>query len=58
VPATDQPKSRKRGSVAIILRIPPDLHAALDNEAVGRTKETGRGVSVQQVILEKLMGAK
>lgn len=54
VPPTDTPTSRKRGSVAVFLKVPPDRHAKLDYEAVSRTKETGKGVTVQQVILEKL----
>jgi hypothetical protein len=49
--------TRRRGSIAVMLKIPPDLHARLDHEAVSRTKETGKGVTVQQVILEKLAGA-
>ena len=49
--------TRKRGSIAVFLKVPPDLHAKLDHEAVSRTKETGKGVTVQQVILEKLQGA-
>ena len=49
--------SRKRGSIAVFLKVPPDLHARLDQEAVNRTREAGKGVTVQQVILEKLQGA-
>jgi hypothetical protein len=50
------PKPRKASSVSVFLRIPSPLHARLENEAVARTKATGRGVTVQQVILDKLAG--
>jgi hypothetical protein len=50
------PKERKVRSVSVFLRIPSPLHARLENEAVARTKATGRGVTVQQVILDKLAG--
>ena len=41
----------------MVLRLPSDLHARLEGEAVNRTKATGKGVTVQQIILEKLAGA-
>ena len=47
-------KAPKRGSVSVFLRVPPDLFKQFDEEAVSRTKATGRGVTVQQVILDKL----
>jgi hypothetical protein len=49
-------KGPKRGSVSVFLRLPPQLFAQIDAEAVNRTKATGRGVTVQQVILDKLAG--
>lgn len=47
-------KAPKRGSVSVFLRVPPELFRQFDEEAVNRTKATGRGVTVQQVILDKL----
>lgn len=49
-------KAKKRGTVSVFLRLPPDLFTRIDAEAVNRTKATGRGVTVQQVILDKLSG--
>ncbi len=49
-------KTQKRGSVSVFLRLPADLHAKLDEEATARTRATGRGVTVQQVILDRLAG--
>jgi hypothetical protein len=46
--------TRKTGSVSVFLRLPADVHARLEGEAVARTKATGKGVTVQQVILDKL----
>jgi hypothetical protein len=34
------------------------LYEQYDEEAVRRTKQTGRGVTVQQVILDRLAGAR
>lgn len=45
-------KKAKTPSVKLIMAIPPDLHQHYDKIAIKRTKETGRGVTVQQVILE------
>jgi hypothetical protein len=45
---------KKTGSVSVFLRLPSDVHARLESEAVTRTKATGKGVTVQQVILDKL----
>jgi hypothetical protein len=47
-------KTPNRGSVSVFLRVPPELYKQFDDEAVSRTKATGRGVTVQQVILDKL----
>ena len=43
--------------MSVFLRLSPELFAKIDAEAVERTKATGRGVTVQQVIVEKLEGA-
>jgi len=56
-PTETQPKSRKgpkRSSVSVFLRLPAELYKHYDAEAVNRTKATGRGVTVQQVILDRL----
>jgi hypothetical protein len=50
-------KEPNRGSVSVFLRLSPELFAMADAEAIKRTKATGRGVTVQQVILDKLAGA-
>jgi len=50
-------KSPKRATVSVFLRLSSELFTKIDAEAVSRTKATGRGVTVQQVILEKLEGA-
>jgi hypothetical protein len=50
------PKAKKASSVSVFLRLPADLHFRLEAEAVSRTKATGKGVTVQQVILDKLAG--
>jgi hypothetical protein len=47
-------KTRKTASISVFLRLPADLHSRLEAEAVARTKATGKGVSVQQVILDRL----
>ena len=53
--AQDRPaKAKKTGSVSVFLRLPFDLHSRLEGEAVARTKASGKGVTVQQVILDKL----
>jgi len=55
--ALDRPaRARKTPSVSVFLRLPSDLHSRLENEAIARTKATGKGVTVQQVILDKLAG--
>jgi hypothetical protein len=59
-PAGDTPPARaktpKRSTVPLFLRLDPELFAKYDAEAVRRTKETGRGVSAQQIIIERLEG--
>lgn len=51
VPANNK---AKRGSVSVFLRLPSSLHARVAAIATERTKQTGKGVTVQQVILEYL----
>lgn len=62
VPLTESRPSRtkpsERGTKSVFLRLAPELFEKLDAEAVSRTKATGRGVTVQQIILEKLEDAK
>jgi hypothetical protein len=59
--ALQPPKQRRnapnRGSVAVFLRLSQDLYDSYDAEAVRRTREKGRGVTVQQVILDRLAEA-
>ena len=50
-PANNMPK---RGSVSVFLRLPSSLHGRVAQIATERTKQTGKGVTVQQVILEYL----
>lgn len=50
-------KNVKRGAISVFLRMPPELFAQIDEEAVTRTKATGRGVTVQQVIIDRLAGS-
>jgi hypothetical protein len=52
----NRPARTKPGSVSVFLRVPTDLHSRLENEAIARTKATGKGVTVQQVIIDKLRG--
>ena len=51
-------KAPNRATVPVFLRISQTLYEKYDEEAVRRTKETGRGVTVQQVILDRLTGAR
>lgn len=51
-------KQVKRRGVSVFLRLPPELYARIDAEAVTRTKAKGRGVTVQQVIIDKLEGSR
>jgi hypothetical protein len=53
----NEPQPKRGGSKAVFLRMPDGLHARYEAEAVARTKATGKGVTVQQVMLEKLEGA-
>lgn len=46
----------KRSTKTVYLRVPAPLYEKYDSEAVRRTKATGRGVTVQQVILDHLAG--
>jgi len=63
IPQPEQPeqperpsRAKKVSSVSVFLRLPGELHSRLENEAVARTKATGKGVTVQQVIVDKLAG--
>jgi|APDOM4702015118_1054815.scaffolds.fasta_scaffold387715_2 hypothetical protein len=47
-------KKAKNTAVPVFLRLPATMYQHFDNIAVTRTKKTGRGVSVQQVIIEQL----
>lgn len=53
---TPRKKAPSRGTVAVFLRMSQTLYEEYDKEAVRRTKATGRGVTVQQVILDRLEG--
>lgn len=53
----EHPQRQKKASVSVFLRMPADLHARYEAEAVARTKASGKGVTVQQVMIEKLDGA-
>lgn len=44
----------KRSSVSVFLRLPSSLHGRVADIATERTKQTGKGVTVQQIILEYL----
>lgn len=54
MPQKPRKKAPNRGTVAVFLRMSESLFAECDQEAVRRTKATGRGVTVQQVILDRL----
>lgn len=45
-----------KGSASVFLRVPNALYEKLAREAMARTKATGKGVTIQQVILAKLEG--
>ena len=49
-----QRRAANRSTIPVFLRLSETLYDQYDSEAVRRTKETGRGVTVQQVILERL----
>jgi hypothetical protein len=51
-------KASNRGTVAVFLRMSETLFTEYDQEAVRRTKASGRGVTVQQVILDRLAAGK
>jgi hypothetical protein len=53
----ERPQRQKKASVSLFLRLPAELHARYEAEAVARTKASGKGVTVQQVMIEKLDGA-
>lgn len=55
--STTKRKPAKRATMSLFLRLSKDLYEQYDHEAIRRTKATGRGVSVQQIIIEKLAGA-
>lgn len=54
MPAAGKRKSPARSTVPVFLRLSKDLYDHYDGEAVRRTRATGRGVTVQQVILDRL----
>ncbi len=57
-PPSQEPRKKapNRGTVPVFLRMSQTLYDEYDREAVRRTKAIGRGVTVQQVILERLEG--
>lgn len=61
-PPAELPEKRRkapnRSTVSVFLRISQTLYEQYDAEAVRRTRETGRGVTVQQVILDRLAEVK
>jgi hypothetical protein len=54
MPQKPRKKAPNRGTVPVFLRMSNTLYEEYDREAVRRTKATGRGVTVQQVILDRL----
>ncbi len=58
LPQKPHKKAPNRGTVPVFLRMSETLFAEYDQEAVRRTKATGRGVTVQQVILDRLAAGK
>jgi hypothetical protein len=57
-PQKPRKKAPNRGTVSVFLRMPQPLYEEYDQEAVRRTKQKGRGVTVQQVILDRLEAGK
>jgi hypothetical protein len=57
-PQKPRKKAPNRGTVPVFLRMSETLYEEYDQEAVRRTKATGRGVTVQQVILDRLEAGK
>lgn len=56
-PLQEAPAKKSKVEVKqVFLRLPLDLFEQLDAQAVAQTKATGRGVSIQQVIIDKLRG--
>jgi len=53
-PASGKRKAPARSTIPVFLRLSKDLYDQYDGEAVRRTKATGRGVTVQQVIIDRL----
>ena len=56
-PATQAAPKRVKGagaSTSVFLRVPLAKYAELETEATKRTKATGKGVTVQQIILERI----
>lgn len=53
-PSTARRVKGDGASVSVFLRVPPQKHAELEAEAMKRTKATGKGVTVQQIILERI----
>ncbi len=51
-----RPQRTREASVPVFIRLPGKLHARYEAEAVARTKVSGKGVTIQQVIIEKLEG--
>ena len=51
-----RPQRTKESSIPVFIRLPSKLHAHYDAEAVARTRASGKGVTIQQVIIEKLEG--
>ncbi|MEI6420579.1 MAG: hypothetical protein WCP55_00050 [Lentisphaerota bacterium] len=47
-------KKKKSDAVPVFLRLPAKMYKHFDDIAIKRTKETGRGISVQQIIIEQL----
>ena len=47
-------KKQKSDAIPVFLRLPAAMYKHFDAIAIARTKETGRGISVQQVIIEQL----
>jgi hypothetical protein len=53
-PAPVRKTKQKSDAIPVFLRLPAAMYKHYDDMAIARTKETGRGVSVQQVIIEQL----
>jgi hypothetical protein len=58
IPQKPRKRAPNRGTVPVFLRMSETLFEEYDREAVRRTKATGRGVTVQQVILDRLEAGK